>query len=250
MKKYSILLSFFSSIYLCNTSCNSFNSFDKKSSEDSACEVEIKRAKQFFDSGQIFISMPNLEWKLKYYAEDALKERYHLKADVEIESGVPCVKQSSPIIQHGMDCFRIIMDSLILSSYGKNIYAVIERAADSLYKLYPDKYGSDVNISYDSPYQEAAFPGGTTKLNEFILKNIDYPKKSQRDSIEGKIFVSFTIDTNGKVIDPKILRGRTKEMDSACLSVVNKFPSWEPARNESNKKISSMYTLPINFKLK
>lgn len=97
----------------------------------------------------------------------------------------------------------------------------------------------------------AEFPGGMNALMQWLITNIRFPE-SQRNVDTGKknrVVVSFTIDTNGKVKNPEILKGVNEAFNSEALRVVNSMPDWTPA-TVNGKPTESTYTLPINFSIK
>ena len=85
--------------------------------------------------------------------------------------------------------------------------------------------------------------GGEIGMMKFLNENIKYPK----DSVEGKVFVTFIVDTLGNVRRPKILRGLSKKADEEVLRVV-KLLEFYPAMT-NNKKLAIDYNLPVSFSL-
>lgn len=83
-------------------------------------------------------------------------------------------------------------------------------------------------------------------LEKFFRKNIKYPAEGIKDKIEGKVFVQFTIDSTGKVINPVILRGLGYGFDEEVVRVVQLLPDWEPSYVDG-KPVSSLRVMPINF---
>lgn len=95
---------------------------------------------------------------------------------------------------------------------------------------------------------EAEFPGGMKALYKFIAENIKYPEESRNNNVEGKVFVQFTVSDLGNVIDAKVLKGLNSELNAESLRVINKMPKWKPAE-QHGAPVSSVFTLPISFKL-
>ncbi len=93
-------------------------------------------------------------------------------------------------------------------------------------------------------------------LMEHLIANITYPKKAQAEGIEGKVFVSITIDENGKLKNPQVVKTDMREEDAAfkemlelaALEVFVDFPDMRAAQKEG-KKVAIEYVVPINFKL-
>ncbi|MBK7212126.1 MAG: TonB family protein [Bacteroidales bacterium] len=92
------------------------------------------------------------------------------------------------------------------------------------------------------------FPGGEEKMKEFIMKNLSYPKKALENSIQGVVYVNFEIDKKGKVGKVKVLRGIGSDCDEEAIRVIKMMPDWIPAKS-SGKAVSSLFTIPITFKL-
>lgn len=95
-----------------------------------------------------------------------------------------------------------------------------------------------------------------------IIQNFDYPESCKKLGLEGKVYVSFTIDENGKVTEVAIARGvqdqeglsedqisAYKEMEASSLEIVNSMPSFKPAKVGS-KEVAMDFNVPIAFKLK
>ena len=92
------------------------------------------------------------------------------------------------------------------------------------------------------------FPGGMGKLMIYLAENTKYPQISRENDIQGKVYVKFVIDKNGKVIDVKVVRSVSKELDAEALRVVSSMPNWTPGAQQG-KKVKVSYIVPINFKL-
>ena len=57
------------------------------------------------------------------------------------------------------------------------------------------------------------------------------------------------VDENGKVKDPKVLRGIGGGCDEEALRVVKNMPAWEPGK-QRGKPVRVQYNLPIRFTLR
>jgi protein TonB len=93
----------------------------------------------------------------------------------------------------------------------------------------------------------AEFPGGNDSLMNFLSTHIHYPKTEKgKDTIERRIAYQFVIDENGKVQDPRILKGFDKRYDSAVIEGIQSMPKWKPAQNHG-MPVSSYYTGVLIF---
>lgn len=92
------------------------------------------------------------------------------------------------------------------------------------------------------------YPGGNDALYNFLVKNLKYPRKARKNSIVGKVVLSFRIDTEGKIFDIIIKQSINPILDKEAIRVVNKLEDFIPAYQDGEPVISS-YILPIKFDL-
>ncbi|NDV65257.1 energy transducer TonB [Bacteroides sp. 224] len=92
------------------------------------------------------------------------------------------------------------------------------------------------------------FPGGASALQRFLAENVNYPTEALRLGVSGRVIVSFVIDTNGKAVDPSIIRSVHPFLDAEAKRVIKKMPLWKPGI-QKGKKVKVRYTVPLNFKL-
>ncbi len=92
------------------------------------------------------------------------------------------------------------------------------------------------------------FPGGEEALRKYIAQSVKYPVIAQENGIQGRVYVSFVVNTKGKVTDVKIARGVDPNLDKEAIRVVNAMPEWKPGK-QRGKAVKVSYTVPINFVL-
>ncbi|MES2396237.1 MAG: TonB family protein [Bacteroidota bacterium] len=95
------------------------------------------------------------------------------------------------------------------------------------------------------------FPGGNTTMMNWIsakIGEIGFPENERKAEISGTCYVTFIIDKEGNVTDPKILRGVTygPGYDRVALQVVKAMPQWAPGK-QNGREVSVQYNLPIKF---
>lgn len=90
------------------------------------------------------------------------------------------------------------------------------------------------------------FPGGQEALQKFLAENLKYPEEGLKSSSSGTVYVSFVVDTNGKIINPKILRGIGKAFDDEVLRVIGLMPKWKPGLQRSIP-VRVRVNLPVKF---
>lgn len=100
------------------------------------------------------------------------------------------------------------------------------------------------------PEKRATFNGkGLEAFNEYVMQNVKYPTIAAKNGIQGKVYVNFVVDTDGKVKEVSILRGVSTEIDNEVIRVLKNSPSWSPAVDKG-VVVKQLFTLPVVFKLK
>lgn len=113
-------------------------------------------------------------------------------------------------------------------------------------KLTPQKIeGSEVFTVVEVAPQ---FPGGDDARTEFINKNITYPEQARKEGIQGTVYLTFVVQSDGSITHAKVLRGVGGGLDEIALEVVKKMPKWEPGIVKG-EPVPVLFNMPIKFKL-
>lgn len=101
------------------------------------------------------------------------------------------------------------------------------------------------------PDVTAEFPGGRDKLMAFLRGNLVYPESGLQIGAQGRVYLSFVIDKEGKLSSIKVMRGvpDCPECDAEAIRVLKKMPNWKPAVKNGNK-VDSYFSMPVNFSIK
>jgi periplasmic protein TonB len=89
--------------------------------------------------------------------------------------------------------------------------------------------------------------GGYESFYKQISKKIKYPRQAQRNNIEGKVFVEFVVDQNGKITNLKVPKGIGHGCDEEAMHVLLQT-QWQPGK-QRGKPVKVRMTLPLTFKL-
>ncbi len=84
------------------------------------------------------------------------------------------------------------------------------------------------------------------KLNEFIYDNLRWP--SPDFCGEGMVVIQFTVEKDGKITDPKIVRDIGGGAGEEVLRVVRLMPEWVPGK-QRGRPVRVQFNLPVQFKL-
>lgn len=93
------------------------------------------------------------------------------------------------------------------------------------------------------------FIGGEAALAQYLTK-LNYPAAAQSKNVQGRVVVSFVIDTLGQASNHQVLLGIGSGCDEEALRVARSIPAqWIPARIGS-RAVVSKYEMPFTFRMK
>jgi TonB family protein len=128
-------------------------------------------------------------------------------------------------------------------------------------KDYINPTGEDTTVFTSVDEMPQFSKGGQDGLMQYIAKNVKYPEKSRKEGIQGKVFISFLVDTDGKVKDVTLLRIQSFKMEGSkqvsceapdmveeSLRVIKSLPDFTPGKNKG-KAVKVKMTVPIQYKL-
>ena len=154
--------------------------------------------------------------------------------------------------------FLIVVLALVVAGSGMSVDAkrrkTIKRVTKpKVVEPAPTNY-EYVTVSEDDPIFETVkyppeYPGGTDGLTKFLADNIQYPKKAQKNNIQGTVVLEFVVEKNGSISNVKVLKSVSKELDAEAVRVVKKITRFVPGYNEDHAPLRVRYTLPVKFKL-
>lgn len=164
------------------------------------------------------------------------------------EHGTICGIFSETQVQQtkSISSFRRLAASLLitvgLGTTSKDLFAQTQ-ACDSLTHKHTVEEESDIIFGTIVETMPTFKNGGDKGLMDFLAKNIKYPK----DCVQGRVYVGFTVDTTGKPLDIKIVRGLSEEADREVLRIVELLEFFPGTLR--GKKVAVRYNLPVTFSL-
>ena len=102
-------------------------------------------------------------------------------------------------------------------------------------------------VANDSIYNTAGievkpdFPGGMGEFYKYFAKNYRTPNVKK---LNGKVYVTFVIESDGSIVDIKVLRDIGYGTGEEAIRVLNNSPKWLPGEQDG-KKVRCSFTLPI-----
>lgn len=97
--------------------------------------------------------------------------------------------------------------------------------------------------------EKPSFPGGVIEMDKFVQRVIELPDEVIKNKIVGKMAVSFYVEPDGKLTNPKIELSLNRALDEAAFKVLDVMPKWISAKSH-NRLIRVKYTMPIAITLK
>ncbi len=112
-----------------------------------------------------------------------------------------------------------------------------------------DKVVVEVEQVFVVVEENATFMGGDLEaFRAWILEHLKYPESAAEMGIEGKVILSFIINSKGVVENTKVLRGVDPALDQEAIRVIQSSPKWVPGK-QGGKAVKQQFTIPIAFKL-
>ena len=93
------------------------------------------------------------------------------------------------------------------------------------------------------------FPGGMEALYKYLAQNMKYPQLARDNGITGKVYVTFVVEKDGSIANPKVLRDIGGGCGQEAIRVVKSMPKWTPGK-QRGKPVRVQFNLPVNFSLK
>ncbi|MFM7757779.1 MAG: energy transducer TonB, partial [Crocinitomicaceae bacterium] len=98
------------------------------------------------------------------------------------------------------------------------------------------------------PDVEAEFTGGESAMQKWMQQNLVYPEMSMEMGEQGKVYLKFVVEKDGKISNVEVIKGVSRDLDNEAKRLVRAMPGWK-AGESKGMKVRSSFTMPINFEL-
>lgn len=102
------------------------------------------------------------------------------------------------------------------------------------------------NTIVKNPDVAPSFPGGSSAMDAYILKNLVYPMVAFQNDITGIVNVRFVIETDGKLSGIVVQKGLGYGCDEAAIDLISRMPKWTPGR-KGGVNVRCSVVLPLSF---
>ena len=96
---------------------------------------------------------------------------------------------------------------------------------------------------------DPSFPGGMEAMYKFLAENIKYPQEAKDKNITGKVYVTFVVEADGSISNPRLLRDIGGGCGQEAIRVVKLMPRWNPGK-EKGQPVRVQFNLPVSFSLR
>jgi TonB family protein len=111
-------------------------------------------------------------------------------------------------------------------------------------------YGKEENDDVFVVVEEMPqFPGGQEAMWIWISQRIRYPEQAKKEGITGTVFVSFVVNSTGKVVKINVEKSAHPLLDAEALRALGEMPQWKPGA-QKGKNVDVRMTVPVKFSLK
>jgi len=96
--------------------------------------------------------------------------------------------------------------------------------------------------------KDPEFPGGPEALLKYLAENLQYPDLARQGNIEGKVYVEFVVEKDGRVTNCKVLRDIGAGCGQEAVRVIKSMPKWSPGES-AGKRVRTRFQQQVVFKL-
>ncbi len=135
-----------------------------------------------------------------------------------------------------LNCFVMAAIASLVVLFSQSAMAQIEnKSSDKIYK------SSELT-------KQASYAGGIEALAHFLSSNLSYPKEALAAGVEGVMKVSFVVEPDGRVTNPKVLNDPGYGCAHVAEHIVVKMENWTSGEL-NGRKVRSEVVIDFPFSL-
>ena len=187
-----------------------------------------------------------------FYEDDGTYVKFETSDGFQPETGEPCKKLT--ITSYNADGtprnnFFITETERRGDTSTYSIEPFTFTLSEHLFEQLFDIATSEEDTVYQMVDQMPEFPGGMDAMMEFIASNVKYPQDAIDQGKGGRVLVSFVVEKDGYVSNPKVIKGVCESIDEEATRVIRAMPRWY-AGMKDGKPVRVSFTIPITFKIR
>jgi periplasmic protein TonB len=136
-----------------------------------------------------------------------------------------------------------LMPATVLDQQG-----IVNGAGDQVGVL-SDVDGGGNEVPFILVEVKPTFKGGDENVFRlWVQKRTIYPKIAEDNRIQGRVMITFIVETDGSVTNVKVLKSVDPILDNEALKAVMASPKWTPGR-QRGEPVRVRFQIPIDFRL-
>jgi protein TonB len=156
---------------------------------------------------------------------------------------IPVVSDEIVIVDDDM---KITTDLIISTEDNKNLGVEIKEYVQGR----KEEVVEEEEIPFMFVEEKPKFQGGDeNSFTRWVAERLVYPEIAKENGVQGRVYLTFRVNTDGSVSDVKVLRGVDPSLDKEAVRVVSMSPKWTPGR-QRNKAVRVIYQFPVIFQLR
>lgn len=105
-------------------------------------------------------------------------------------------------------------------------------------------------IPFQLVEEKPSFNGGdANEFSKWVNSQLVYPEIAKENGVQGRVTLQFTVESDGRVTNVKVLRGVDPSLDKEAVKVVSSSPKWKPGK-QRDRAVRVTYTFPVIFQLR
>ena len=105
-------------------------------------------------------------------------------------------------------------------------------------------------IHFQLVEKKPSFQGGdANEFSKWVNSRLVYPEIAKENGVQGRVTLQFTVESDGRVTNVRVLRGVDESLDKEAVRVVSSSPKWTPGR-QRDRAVKVTYTFPVIFQLR
>ena len=105
-------------------------------------------------------------------------------------------------------------------------------------------------IPFQLVEEKPSFMGGdANEFSKWVNQRLVYPEIAKENGVQGRVTLQFTIESDGRLTNVKVLRGVDSSLDQEAVRVVSSSPRWTPGK-QRDRAVRVTYTFPVIFQLR
>ena len=108
----------------------------------------------------------------------------------------------------------------------------------------PAAQTEDITTDYPDVMPRPA--GGKTAWADYLQQNLKYPEQAAAKGISGRVWVSFVVETDGRLTNIEVTQPAGFGFDEEAIRVLKAAPQWQPGM-QNGQLVRVHYHMPISF---